>query len=90
MSEKQKADALICMITAAMLPMEIEAELIGFVKSKCHEEGKANGFLAGAEFMRGMAVGTVSKLEEGCLGIQKAAFVASRNAIMDIQIVGIG
>lgn len=88
MSEKQKRDLLIGIITAAMLPSEIESQLIAYVRAKCPDEAFVNNFMTGAECMRHMAIHKIMELEEGCLGIQKAAFVVARNAIEDLEIMG--
>lgn len=90
MSEKQKCDLIIGILVAAMLPMEIESELIAYVKARCPEETKTGDFITGAECMRHAAIAKIHELEEGCLGIQKAAFVVSRNAIEHLEIVGEG
>ena len=90
MSEKQKRDLIIGIITAAMLPMEIESELMAYARARCPEEAKINDFVTGAECMRHLAVKKIMELEDGCLGIQKAAFVLARNAIEHLEIVGVG
>ena len=90
MTEKHKRDSLILMITAAMLPAELEIELIDYVTAKCDKEAYSKDFMTGAECMRHLAVKKILELEEGCLGIQKAAFVVARNAVEDLEIVGVG
>lgn len=90
MTEKQKRDYIISLLTAAYLPPEIESELIRYVKAKCPDDVLVNNFMAGAEFMRRAAINSIMKLEKDCLGIQKAGFVVSRNAIEQIDFVGIG
>lgn len=40
MSEKQKRDLIIGILVAAMLPMEIESELIAYVDTRCPEVGR--------------------------------------------------
>lgn len=90
MSEKEKRDVIIRIIKTVMLPVEIESELVAYVKARCPDETKLNDFITGAECMRHIAVKRILELEEGCLGIQKAAFVVARNAVEDLEIVGVG
>lgn len=90
MSEKQKCDLIIGIIAAVMMPMEIESELVAYVRARCPDETKLNDFITGAECMRHHAVKKILELEEGCLGIQKAAFVVARNAIEHLEVVRLG
>lgn len=89
-SEKQKCDLIVGILVAAMLPVEVESELIAYVKARRLEAATIKDFAAGAECMRRMAMKKIMELEEGCLGIQRATFVVSRNAVEHLEIVGIG
>ena len=86
MTDDQKMEILKALIVSALLPMEIESELMAFVQAKKPEEAVINNFAAGAEWMRRAAIGKLLELEDGCLGIQKASFVVSRNAIECLEV----
>ena len=77
-------------------PMRAEECPVPDIEWVCKHEKRTDKFLdaietaykKGAEAMRRAAIEKIMEFEDGCLGIQKAAFVASRDAIKNLEVPG--
>lgn len=90
MTEKQKKEFLLEILSEAGLPWEMEKQLILYIEKKCKEDSFAKNFIAGAEFMRSLASRTIQMQEESCNGSQRAALTDARHAVERLEILGIG